>query len=632
MTEVQHSTGNHNALGAVAMLGAAVAWAIVPALVHWTLDENNAFIFGAIQQAIGSVLILTLLLLYKGTKPSWPPISVIIQTIKIVKLPMIVVVLGGFNVALFSYSTKFVETAVASALYETWPIFVVYGLVAFDRSTPADPTAIKHKLPPVLIREIVLCSIATAGLVFMLVSQAENGHLLKGTAILGMAIALLSGVLASFDTVGSIASARSLSYRLAPLYSIPQSVDKQHNPQFLTWLTVFVAIISRAVSIPLQLALGVVADGSAGFINSRGLLGAILIGVTGAISFAMLRLGNVLADRAGVNAIFLLSPAIALSILAVSGIDLPRFDLFLIGAMLIGAINMLIQLQFEQEREPGVGPRSGSRLGFTVMILALWFCGTTLYIRDELLPKDWLVWPSGDHWTILALSATVFSLILGFRVTRLGGRIEREDNSMLLLLRDAEHLHRHGIVSADFLDQLAVLDSAHKRDLIVAYRALRGEIQPVLSSKIHEVHYGVVRDVEARLDALCHSKQQGRDIVELFALSCFAFVTVGLGLLSRQAPVAVDDLSRWSGFLSEVFVLLFASTIIFLFFNLFDLRRDRDAPLFEASVETRGDSVSHYHIFFRHEQSSPVHLYGSIVIAIAIASSFVVLLHDKWLP
>jgi len=613
------------------MLGAAFTWAVVPALVHYTLDENNAFIFGAVQQFIGTILVLILLLLYKKAKDSWPPVSEILKAVEIAKLPMIIIVLGGLNVALFSYSTHFVETAVASALYETWPIFVVYGLVAFDRLTPLDWAATKNELTSVPIREIVLCSIAAVGLVFMLISQSEDGHLLNLPALLGMTIALCSGVLASFDTVGSIVYAKNLSWRLVTCQTVSNSFAKQHDPQFLTWLTCFVAIISRAVSIPLQLAIGIATDGSAELISSRSFLGAVLVGIAGAISFGMLRLGNVLADRAGVNAIFLLSPAIALGILALAGIDLPRFDLFFIGVILIGAINILIKLNFEQERDTGLGPRSGNRLGFTVMILALWFCGTMLYIRDELLPSHWLVWPSGDHWTILALSATVFSLILGFRVTRLGGRIEEEDKSMLLLLRDAEHLHRHGLVSDRFVSQLMAIDSAPKKELVVLYKILRCEIRKVLSGEIHSTCYGVVRDVEARLDALCHSRQQGRDVVELFALSCFAFVTVGLGLLSRQISIAGDHLSKWSGFLSEVFVLLFASTIVFLLFNLFDLRRERDVPLFEATIDTDTGSVDDYHVFFRYEQSSPVHFYGAIVIAIAMASSFVILLHDKWL-
>jgi len=58
---------------AFAMFGAAASWAVVPAILHLTLHDTNAFLFGGIQQTIqAGLLLFTLLFFYhRLTKP--PP-------------------------------------------------------------------------------------------------------------------------------------------------------------------------------------------------------------------------------------------------------------------------------------------------------------------------------------------------------------------------------------------------------------------------------------------------------------------------------------------------------------------------------------------------------------------------------
>ena len=66
----------------------------------------------------------------------------------------------------------------------------------------------------------------------------------------------------------------------------------------------------------------------------------------------MLRVGNIqLSDRPGINALFFLSPSLALIWLMMIGIKIPRLDLFLGGAALILAVNMLINLNSDASRQ-----------------------------------------------------------------------------------------------------------------------------------------------------------------------------------------------------------------------------------------------------------------------------------------
>ena len=86
-----------------------------------------------------------------------------------------------------------------------------------------------------------------------------------------------------------------------------------------------------------------------GSIDSRAIVGAVLLGVAQFGGTVLLRVGNLASDNPAVNALFFLTPLLALSWLMLEGISVDRFDLFLIGAALIIAINILIQ--FEPDKE-----------------------------------------------------------------------------------------------------------------------------------------------------------------------------------------------------------------------------------------------------------------------------------------
>ena len=134
--------------------------------------------------------------------------------------------------------------------------------------------------------------------------------------------------------------------------------------------------------------------------------------------------------------------------------------------------------------------------------------------------------------------------------------------------------------------------------------------------------------VEKQLDMITHSKQQGRDIVELLSLAAFAGVTIGLGLWTRPKGLELGlPKASWSGFLSEVFILLFVSTIAFLCINLFDIRRERETPLL-VSIKERGYD---YQLFFRHKQDLRTQHIIAVLISITMSITFGFLLYHKWI-
>ena len=170
-------------------------------------------------------------------------------------------------------------------------------------------------------------------------------------------------------------------------------------------------------------------------------------------------------------------------------------------------------------------------------------------MRDELLPGDRLFWNQEEYWGLIALSATVFALILGFRIARLSSRITHEDEMMFELFRECEYLVERKVLRSNTLKNLTDLDTAEPDTLLQCYNEVRKNIRTAKKRQRWplpvdlEVERSLV-SVAAQLDKLAHSKQQGRDIVELLSLNAFAVVTIGLGLLARPVELGV---SPWSG-------------------------------------------------------------------------------------
>ena len=302
---------------------------------------------------------------------------------------------------------------------------------------------------------------------------------------------------------------------------------------------------------------------------------------------------------------------------------------------MILTINILLNAKPDEERDLSKFKKDtppGTRLGFTAFIMSIWVFGTFLYLRDEMMPNSRFVYSISEYWSLIALSATVFALILGFRIARLSARINKEDETILSLFRDSEHLVRRQIFDDTIKNQLAELDTSKPKDLRDKYSVLREQVKVAMeqADDADDHDKDLLLSVEKELDMITHSKQQGRDIVELLSLAAFAGVTIGLGLWTRPKGLKLGPpQASWSGFLSEVFVLLFVSTIAFLCINLFDIRRERETPLL-VSFEQR-DGNHDYQLFFRHKQDLKAQHFIAALISIAMSITFGYLLYHKWI-
>ena len=559
--------------------------------------------------------------------------------------PLIIATVGGLDYGFFAWSTEFVDTAIVSTVYELWPVVLIYLLIRDHRQSQNRQSQNKTT-KAISTEQLLLSLLAIVGLMLMLASQSDDTILRSfdspRTAV-GIILALISAVLGAFSTFGGLLYGKRLFDSYFEREALDNNVSDRKILMYFTLIGFAItSVASSIISVGIRSFLPETtetANASVG-ITSFAIAGSITLGIIIGIASILLRYGNVNVSRPGVNALFFMSPALALLWLSRFGIIIPRTDLFTVGAALILTINVLIQWKPDEERDLirfSKAAVAGVRLGFTAFIMSIWFFGAVLLLRDEIMPSSWLIYSTDEYWGLTALSATVFALILGFRMARLSTRINKEDETMFSLFRDTEHLIRRDILSSTIKSKLANLDTSKPKDLLKNYNDIREELRLGRAAVQSTEDTALLLSIEKQLDTIAHSKQQGRDIVELLSLTAFAVVTIGLGLLARPKGLELNIYNAsWSGFLSEVFILLFVSTIAFLCINLFDIRRERETPLLVRETPPLVASMKErdygYQLFFRHKQNLKVQHTAAVLISIAMSTTFSILLYNKWMP
>ena len=502
----------------------------------------------------------------------------------------------------YVFSFGYIDPAIATILYGLSPVVViVVGMLLFRSERRFGNTTMGIALP--------LC-VAFSGMVFLTLSQiGQSGldHNLTGawSQLLGLLMAIVGAVLAGIRIAINIkvASQFRSDYR-------GSSTASEDDLEFFAILA-FTIVVS-ALSLP-AFAIGSVATGES--------VDATLLVVGGAsgllvssVERVVFRKANLLTSNLGVNALTYVAPVLSLAWLfsfSLSGDIL--IDYLVIGTSAIIAGNLLINFQSE------------IRFGFRSLIVALWVCGAFVYFREALAEQfalhDWL-WPPGEYFTAVGLAATVFTLILSFRAARLVTRTSDEANRTFALFSRLDLLARGGAIDGDVRSFIMRIDSpANPQDLVDAYESARQLIGQAYVTANGDADRRELAQAAGELDALAHSRQEGQDFGEYVALVIFAAITVALILFALDAGA-----TGWNGFLTEMFTILFSAVIIFLVVNIWDLQRERGAPVLQRKASGGG-----YSVVFRDAVARRFEQAISIVVVIAMTTAFGWLLSEKWL-
>ena len=519
-----------------------------------------------------------------------------------------------FDISLFVMSTVFISITAATILVQVTSIFFILFMGRLDR---------EGAYRRVTWTTSLLMALGIVGFAFVVVAETGGPAVLPDVSgwrlVAGVLIVLSCAVVGALNAHNFQWGRQLASDHRQSSSDGDWESDRSRLAQRLELF--YVILGSLVVNV-----LAVFANGAIGFgtSNLAGIYGpvsgetAVYAVAWGALAFTaagvLNRKANLMTTNLGVNALNYARPIFGVGLLVlfvelganVTGVEIRRPDYFMIGTVGIVSVNILIN--FEAER----------LLGFKALVLSLWVFGTLVYIRSA--DGGLLTWsvPEAGYFEALALSSTVFTLILSFRVMRLAERIKDEDNRAFRLFREFAALSRRGVIDFEMCQLLLVMDRSSGDELQEAY----GRARRLLVEAVDRAGPGQAErlaGLEADMDSLVHSRQQDINFGELCALFIFAGITVGLALVSR--PEAADLVA----FVIELFTVLFASVVVFLAFNVLDLQRDRRETILHDEADAR------YAVFFRDRGNRTAEQWISVLAGFGVVVVFFGLLGAKWL-
>ena len=553
-----------------------------------------AFVFGGASKApflfVGLTLLFsgissTIYLLIRYTK------KINRETFKIIyanlRHPALVwVALGHFDYAIFAFALRYIDAAVATILIEMRPIIMVMFMVhMFKQQT---------RYKEVTLQKWFLFAIAFIGVAFVIASQSTTignavGELFTYGTIIGVGLALLVAFLSALPTPASIKWGTTVSKSIG--------TDDEE------FYSVTALIVVRVLTVPSFFIIGVLSGESIQSIGSIGVSIAIVFGAFGlGLAMIFLRIANIKTTNLGINALGYATPVVALIWLALASlINVPHVDWLIIGVAAIIAANLLLNFKVE------------IRAAYKALIIALWVCGTSVYLHTS--------FPLPDYVEIVGVIATLFILILAFRVDRLVRRTTEEENNEFFLFHQLSVLVKSGGINNDAPNQLREIGRHIKpSELRNSYGTLKKYFMDA-HNKLAKDDRAMLGELEARVDALTHSKQQGANFGELTALGFMGFIMVSALLLFK--PV---ELSGWEGLFVETSSFLLATAIVFLFANIFDLQHDRT-----NAILAKEDGNDFYSVAFDDAGDRGSERWISITVCIAITAAYIWLFLGKWI-
>ena len=472
-----------------------------------------------------------------------------------------------FDYSLFAWSTRFIETTVSASLISLWAIFYIIIRQRDDKNLDD-----KQYTTKITSEKYVLLCFAAFGFFFVVISEsgqlnlaANSFHLLIGTSL-----ALLSAY-ARANMAKHYKWAQNLYKDLYPTLQDSLGDDKSTKDKVHVVIQCLGFVISVSLIIPINLLIGLITETTTSFSLSTWLL----IGLGGAITtFAPItfRWAQVLTKNVGVTSITYFQPVLSLGLLAMFPtlswlpaveINLVRIDYLIMGTAAIVAVNILINFKGE------------SYFRFPWLIISLWTCGWFVLIRDSYfqssrLDKRWL-WESGnaEYYALVALSAMIFILILEFRTSRLADRINNEEAlaTSLYMISDDDK----------FKNVIKTIDQETKNEELEKLYNTAKKI--VDDNYTNSFDFRDKPKIKGELKMLVFSKKKERDFSDRIVLIFFGIITITITLSTRPGVQTADP--SLTGFIIDLFAILFSAGVVFMIITLFDLKQERKTSIFD---------------------------------------------------
>ena len=614
---------------------------LVPLTAYMAGGSEAPFLFNALFR-LGSAIACALCLLFFFRAQMKQHFSSVKERKNIFNFLLVFAIIGGFlEHSLFAWSIQLMDIAVATILYELWPVAMILLMAWLYRHD--------EKFQKVTIKSISLVLLGLLGAALAYASQSVDfvafySNLSWQTAG-GVCLALLAIIAAALSACG-FRWGTNVSYgtvgnnSLELFFSVVAFMLVGLFGALISGIIAVFRLQSGGENIPLDAPIISFAgeQTSLAIVASLGIavpLMVTVIGGTAAHGFPSItwRAANFAGKNLGINALSYLTPVLGLCWLFLfAATTIPRMDYLAIGTTLIVVANLLLNVDLEVEYRV--------RYGFKALLIALAIFGILVYLRDgifEAVSVDHWDWGSSGYFESIGLAATVFTLILAFRVARMVTRANDENNRIFSAFRKLDLLAQLGVIDREIRDCIRkIADADNDTELKRAYNVARGHIVHTRHRFKQESAPGdpdiqiMLNQAESDLDTLIHSRQVEVVPGERFGLWIFAAIIIVLALATQ--PGLKED-QGWALLMVDIFALLISSVVVFLMVNVADLQREREERRFEIG-EAEYDN---YRVWFPDPGSNVGRLlhYADqwiyVGVGVLIVVVYVVLFWLKWL-
>ena len=435
------------------MFVSVILQAVVMLIIVLQLKDNSPLLFGsglALGLVIGNSLYLTTV--HRQTMQHSTIWKVIFSRERLGHPHLLLAAVARCDFAIFGLSIVFLSPAVATIIFGIWPVFFILFLQKLARAP--DDLITESRYHRISTETVLFISIAFIGLAFVISSQhtTEQNLFDESTNLsLGVLIAISGALLWALSAFGYRWGTDTYKQVISDDREIKHPHDAGDAVITVELVVTLIGVILSTIpAVLLLIALGLwfTPKGISFSAFSIAVLAGTLIDTPALI---LVRRANLGTKELGVNALGYLAPVTTLGLLAVfSHLGTVRIDFVAIGTAAIVSMNLF--LNFDPERRLGFN----KRLSFKALVISLWAFGSLIYLRDRWFGDAMVEWSSTDYWSILTVVATVFTLLLSFRVTRLHSRTTFEEYHMAVVFRKLEYL-----VAIDHgsLDALMIIDS-----------------------------------------------------------------------------------------------------------------------------------------------------------------------------
>ena len=356
MKNITNNNSSHNRLAFIWIMISVIAESVVVLIIDWGGANKFPFVFAAISNLFGFLIFLFIMISLRPKLFSKKVLRAVFRSTQdssrtnLLIVPCIISAIA--NLPLLSIATKYINIIPAAIIFEMTPLFLVLLSSLLFRK--------EKRFIRLTLWSFILFALGLAGFGFVTIGQSGEfpfGIEISGTVLLGATFALLA---AFFNALSPAFSIRHAAIAHKKIKETGENIEE-------IYCTMFSLVIQRLVA---GVVLLIIAFYFREQFTTHILLAGLLAGFfVVSLSGTAVRQANLLTKNLGINALRYTTPIFAiLWLLLFRDPIFPQIDFLVIGVTAIIIANLLLTFG------------SKIRTGYKSLILALWLCGTSVYL------------------------------------------------------------------------------------------------------------------------------------------------------------------------------------------------------------------------------------------------------------